>query len=113
MRFTGGIFFKPFERRFVSKWLVVSLEFSLRLSVITQIGGFYMQIKKGGDWIMAFNEELDILLKDLTEEANNFKEAENPGEEKEALKDMLDIFMRGTQSVREHIDRYNERRWNR
>ena len=53
---------------------------------------------------MAFNEELDMLLKDLTEEANNFKEAENPGEEKEALKDMLDIFMRGTQSVREHID---------
>ena len=74
---------------------------------------FYMQIKKGGDWIMAFNEELDMLLKDLTEEANNFKEAENPEEEKEALKDMLDIFMRGTQSVREHIDRYNERRWNR
>ena len=74
---------------------------------------FYMQIKKGDDWIMVFNEELDMLLKDLTEEANNFKEAENPGEEKEALKDMLDIFMRGTQSVRERIDRYNERRWNR
>ena len=72
-----------------------------------------MQIKKGDDWVIAFNEELDMLLKDLTEEANNFKEAENPGEEKEALKDMLDIFMRGTQSVREHIDRYNERRWNR
>ena len=69
--------------------------------------------KKGGDWVMAFNEELDKLLKDLTEEANNFKEAENPEEEKEALKDMLDIFMRGTQSVREHIDRYNERSWNR
>jgi len=62
---------------------------------------------------MAFNEELDILLKDLMEEANNFKEAENSDGEKEALKDMLDVFMRGTQSVREHIDRYNERRWNR
>jgi hypothetical protein len=62
---------------------------------------------------MAFNEELDILLKDLMEEANNFKEAESSDGEKEALKDMLDIFMRGTQSVREHIDRYNERRWNR
>ncbi|SVD24714.1 uncharacterized protein METZ01_LOCUS377568, partial [marine metagenome] len=24
---------------------------------------------------MAFNEELDILLKDLTDEANNYKEA--------------------------------------
>ena len=113
MRFTGGIFFKPFEGWFVSKWLVDPCSFLYRLSVITQIGGFYMQIKKGGDWIMAFNEELDMLLKDLTEEANNFKEAENPGEEKEVLKDMLDIFMRGTQSVREHIDRYNERRWNR
>ena len=88
--------------------------FPYRLSVITQIGGFlYANKKKGGGWIMAFHEELDILLKDLTEEANNFKEAENPGEEKEALKDMLDIFMRGTQSVREHIDKYNERRWNR
>ena len=62
---------------------------------------------------MAFNEELDILLKDLTDEANNFKEAKSSEEEKEALKDMLDIFMRGTQSIREHIDRYNERRWNR
>ena len=62
---------------------------------------------------MAFNEELDILLRDLTEEANNYKQAENSEGEKEALKDMLDIFMRGTQSVREHIDRYNERRWNR
>jgi hypothetical protein len=62
---------------------------------------------------MAFNEELNILLKDLAEEANNFKEAENSEEEKEALKDMFDIFMRGTQSVRERIDRYNERRWNR
>ena len=62
---------------------------------------------------MAFNEELDTLLKDLAEEANNFKKAGNREEETEALKDILDIFMRGTQSVREHIDRYNERRWNR
>jgi len=62
---------------------------------------------------MAFNEGLDMLLKDLMEEVQNFKEAKNQEEEKEALKDMLDIFMRGTQSVREHIDRYNERRWNR
>ena len=62
---------------------------------------------------MAFNEELDTLLKDLTDEANNFKEASNQEEEKEVLRDLLDIFMRGTQSVRERIDRYNERRWNR
>ena len=62
---------------------------------------------------MAFNEELDDLLKDLAEEAKNFKKAENREEEIEVLRDMLDIFMRGTQSVREHMDRYNERRWNR
>ena len=62
---------------------------------------------------MAFSEELDTLLKDLTDEANNFKEASNQEEEKEVLRDLLDIFMRGTQSVRERIDRYNERRWNR
>ena len=62
---------------------------------------------------MVFEEKLDNLLKDLTEEAKNFKEAGNREEEIEALQDMLDIFMHGTQSVREHIDRYNERRWNR
>jgi len=49
----------------------------------------------------------------LGEEAKNFKVADNREEEIEALKDMLDIFMRGTQSVRERIDGYNERRWNR
>ena len=62
---------------------------------------------------MVFNEELDNLLKGLEEEVKNFKVADNREEEIEALKDMLDIFMRGTQSVRERIDRYNERRWNR
>ena len=69
--------------------------------------------KKRGDEIMAFDEELDGLIKGLAEEAKNFREAENRAEEIEALKDMLDIFMSGTQSVRERIDRYNERRWNR
>jgi len=69
--------------------------------------------KKRGDEIMAFDEELDGLVKGLAEEAKNFREAENRAEEIEALKDMLDIFMSGTQSVRERIDRYNERRWNR
>ena len=62
---------------------------------------------------MAFNGELDDLLKSLVEEVENFNKAENREEEVEALKDMLDVFMRGTQSVREKIDRYNERRWNR
>ena len=63
--------------------------------------------------MMAFDEELDNLLKGLAEETKNFKKAENREEEIEVLRDMLDIFMRGTQSVREHMDRYNERRWNR
>ena len=62
---------------------------------------------------MVFNEELDALLKGLEEEVKNFKVADNREDEIESLKDMLDIFMRGTQSVRERIDRYNERRWNR
>ena len=61
----------------------------------------------------SFNEELDALTKGLVEEVENFKKAENREEEVGALQDMLDIFMRGTQSVREKIDRYNERRWNR
>jgi len=72
-----------------------------------------MRKKKRGEKIMAFDEELDDLLKGLAEEAKNYNKAENRDEEVEALRDMLDIFMRGTQSVREHIDRYNERRWNR
>ena len=61
----------------------------------------------------SFNEELDDLLKGLVEEVENFKKSENREEETEVPQDMLDIFMRGTQSVREKIDRYNERRWNR
>ena len=72
-----------------------------------------MRKKKRGEKIMAFDEELDDLLKGLAEEAKNYNKAENRDEEVEALRDMLDIFMHGTQSVREHIDRYNERRWNR
>ena len=63
--------------------------------------------------IMVFVEELDGLLKDLAQEATNFKKSENREEEVEALKDMLDVFMRGTQTVREKIDLYNERRFNR
>lgn len=60
---------------------------------------------------MNINEEIDAILNELMDENNNFKQAAEPNEEIEALKDMLDVFMRGTQVVREHIDRYNERRW--
>ena len=62
---------------------------------------------------MGFYEDIDELLKELAEENTNFKQAVDHEQEVEALKDMLDVFMRGTQSVREHIDRFNERRWRR
>ncbi len=62
---------------------------------------------------MGFHEDIDELLKELMEENTNFKQAAGHEQEIEALKDMLDVFMRGTQSVREHIDRFNERRWRR
>ena len=62
---------------------------------------------------MGFHEDIDELLKELVEENKNFKKAVDHEQEIEALKDMLDVFMRGTQNVREHIDRFNERRWRR
>ena len=62
---------------------------------------------------MGFHEDIDELLKELMEENKNFKKAVDHEQEIEALKDMLDVFMRGTQNVREHIDRFNERRWRR
>ena len=62
---------------------------------------------------MGFHEDIDELLIELAEENTNFKQAVDHEQEIEALKDMLDVFMRGTQSVRERIDRFNERRWRR
>ena len=62
---------------------------------------------------MGFHEDIDEFLKELMEENKNFKKAVDHEQEIEALKDMLDVFMRGTQSVRERIDRFNERRWRR
>ena len=62
---------------------------------------------------MGFHEDIDELLKELVEENKNVKKAVDHEQEVEALKDMLDVFMRGTQSVRERIDRFNERRWRR
>ena len=62
---------------------------------------------------MGFYEDIDELLKELAEENTNFKQAVDHEQEVEALKDMLDVFMRGTQSVREYIDRFNDRRWRR
>ena len=57
------------------------------------------------------NEIIEIIVKEITEEAVNFKNAENPSEELEALKDMLDVLMRGTTQVVEKIDNYNDRRY--
>ena len=62
---------------------------------------------------MGFHEDIDELLKELAEENTNFKQAVDHEHEVEALKDMLDVFMRGAQSVREYIDRFNDRRWRR
>ena len=56
-------------------------------------------------------ELIEIIVKEITEEAVNFKNAENPSEELEALKDMLDVLMRGTTQIVEKIDQYNDRRY--
>ena len=57
------------------------------------------------------HELIEIIVKEITEEAVNFKNAENPSEELEALKDLLDVLMRGTTQVVEKIDQYNDRRY--
>ena len=57
------------------------------------------------------HELIEIIVKEITEEAANFKDAENPSEELEALKDMLDVLMRSTTQVVEKIDQYNDRRY--
>ena len=57
------------------------------------------------------HELIEIIVKEITEEAVNFKNTENPSEELEALKDMLDVLMRGTTQVVEKIDQYNDRRY--
>ena len=57
------------------------------------------------------HELIEIIVQEITEEAVNFKNAENPSEELEALKDMLDVLMRGTTQVVEKIDQYNDRRY--
>ena len=57
------------------------------------------------------HEIIEIIVKEITEEAAKFKKAENPSEELEALKEMLDALMRGTTQVVEKIDTYNDRRY--
>ncbi|MBT5469128.1 MAG: hypothetical protein HOK41_00860 [Nitrospina sp.] len=57
------------------------------------------------------HEEIDAIVQEITEEAANFKNAADPNEEVEALKDMLDALMRGTKQVVEKVDQYNDRRY--
>ena len=56
-------------------------------------------------------QEIDEIVKEVTEEAVNFKDAEEPAEEVEALKDLLDALTRGTKLVLEKMDQYNDRRY--
>ncbi|MZG53908.1 MAG: hypothetical protein F3743_06375 [Nitrospinae bacterium] len=56
-------------------------------------------------------EEIEALVQEINEEATNFKNAEDPNEEVEALKEMLDALMRGSKLVVEKIDQYNDRRY--
>lgn len=56
-------------------------------------------------------EEVEALVQEITEEATNFKNAADPNEEVEALKDLLDVLMRGSKQVVEKIDQYNDRRY--
>ena len=56
-------------------------------------------------------EDIEALAQEINEEAINLKNAENPNEEVEALKEMLDTLMRGSKLVVEKIDQYNDRRY--
>lgn len=62
---------------------------------------------------MSIYEEINGFLEEIKEENENFSKAENPQEEIEALKEMMDAFMRGMNRTREKIDQYNDRRWQR
>ena len=56
-------------------------------------------------------EEVEALVQEITEEATNFKNAMDSNEEVEALKDLLDVLVRGSKQVLEKIDQYNDRRY--
>jgi len=56
-------------------------------------------------------EEVEALVQEIKEEAANFNNAIGPNEEVEALKDLLDVLMRGSKRVVEKIDQYNDRRY--
>ena len=56
-------------------------------------------------------QEIAEIVQEITEEATIFKNAAEPAEEVEALKDLLDALTRGSKQVLERIDQYNDRRY--
>lgn len=62
---------------------------------------------------MTLHDEINGVIEELREENKGLKEAQDKDEEMDALKELLDGFLRGAQAVREYMDRYNERRWQR
>ena len=56
-------------------------------------------------------QEIAEIVQEITEEASNFKDAGEPAEEVEALKELLDALTRGTKLVLEKMDQYNDRRY--
>ncbi len=62
---------------------------------------------------MDFYDQINDFLKEIKDENENFNTAQEPADQIEALKEMMDVFMQGTLSVREKIDSYNDRRWQR
>ncbi len=56
-------------------------------------------------------QEIAEIVQEINEEAEIFKNAAEPAEEVEALKDLLDALTRGSKQVLERIDQYNDRRY--
>ena len=60
---------------------------------------------------MELLEEIDTIIEEVKDEANNLKIAESKEEEKEALQEILDALMRGARQVQEKLDQFNDRRY--
>ena len=56
-------------------------------------------------------QESAEIVQEITEEATIFKNAAEPAEEVEALKELLDALTRGAKLVLEKMDQYNDRRY--